>query len=186
MREEDGLRELAYRPIKAAKNDISNSIFNDPVIYKLENIIMRKGKKNLSHDLIHRTCFEIKKIQLKKFNDPAITAEEKSALILDPVEIIKTAIENAKPVVIVRPVKRGGATYQVPHPITANYSRFLSMKWLVESIKERPKPREEPFAPCFARELIAAASHEGKVIKKKHDLHKLCEANKAYAHYRWG
>lgn len=82
------------------------------------------------------------------------------------------------------PIKRGGATYQVPIPITENRAQFLAMKWLILESKE--KERKIHFPEKFAGEVLDAFNNTGKVIKRKQDLHKQCEANRAYAHYRWG
>nr|CAI5818136.1 unnamed protein product [Callosobruchus analis] len=81
------------------------------------------------------------------------------------------------------PIKRGGVKYQVPVPISEKKAQFMSMKWLIQAGQEKDKAVR--FHLQLARELIDAANNTGRVIKKKHDLHKQCEANRAYAHYRW-
>lgn len=131
------------------------------------------------------TLAEIKRLQLEKWK-AAKTEEEKNEIELDPVIVIKKGIENMKPVVMTKKIKRGGATYQVPHPVSKNESCFLAMKWLTDIIKDRPKPRLEKMHIVMARELVLALDHEGKTVKKKVEVHRLCEANKAYSHYRWG
>lgn len=87
---------------------------------------------------------------------------------------------------LTRSVKRGGATYQVPYPLSEKYARFSAARWLLEVVRDRPRPRLAHFPEVMAKELIAAFNNEGKVIKKKQDMHRLCEQNRAYAHYRWG
>ena len=80
-------------------------------------------------------------------------------------------------------ILRGGITYQVPVPMNENRAQFLSINWLIRSAQE--KGNTEKLPDVLAREIIDAANNKGRVIKKKHDLHKQCEANRAYAHYRW-
>ncbi|KAI1301559.1 28S ribosomal protein S7, mitochondrial [Halotydeus destructor] len=184
LKEEDALRELAFKPVKAVVNYASSSVYCDADLLRFEKMIMRKGKKDLARDLLMKTMWEIKKIQVAKYRNAS--EEDRPTIELDPAKVVKKAIENCQPVIISKPIKRGGATYQVPFPVTSNWSQFLAIKWLIDTIKERPKPRKDHFPESMAKELVAAHINEGKVIKKKHDLHKLCEANKAYAHYRWG
>lgn len=185
LKETGQYKELAFAPVRSARASVSSSLYCDPFFLDLENLIMRHGKKEKARAYLHWTMWEIKKAQCKKYSD-AKTDEERAAIELDPAKVIRQAIENVQPVVITKSIKRGGATYQVPHPISAHYSEFLAKKWLIDTAKERPKPKVDRFPVAFAREILAAYYSEGKVIKKKHDMHKLCEANKAYAHYRWG
>jgi len=102
---------------------------------------------------------------------------------LNPRKIFYDAVENCKPLLQLTPIKRGGVTYQVPVPITEKRSQFLSMKWIIDAARE--KERTVHFPEKLAWELIDAANNQGKVIKRKQDLHRQCEANRAYAHYRW-
>lgn len=186
VKEDEGkIKELKFQPVKAAMNNHNSSVYYDENIhFWLECMIMRQGKKILTRQLIDDTMYEIKKTQLKKYKT-AKTEEAKSSIELDPVVIINTAIDNCRPVLIAKSMKRGGATYQVPYAISRRDSLKLSIRWLINVAKERPKPRKEHFPVTFARELIDAFNCEGKVWKKKMDIHALCEANKAYAHYRW-
>ena len=176
--------KLVFVPVKAASNSVSSSIFYDPFLQRFTNIIMMEGKKATAHRLIRDTLYELKKVQLVKYRS-AKNEEERSKIVTDPVKILKEAIGNCSPVIITRSIKRGGATYQVPYPITTFFSTFLGMKWLRDSARDRIKPKKEHFPSALAREVINAYNKEGRVYKKKIDLHKLCESNKAYAHYRW-
>ena len=182
---EEGKKSLAFCPVKAVRSGVSSSVLYDPFLFRFENMIMRKGKRQLARTILNNVYREIKVAQLEKFN-AAKTDEERQSIELNPVVITKAALDNMKPVVITKPIKRGGATYQVPHPITPHQSEFLAMKWLLDIVKERPKPKKDRVWVSIARELLAGYSHEGKVVKKKLDMHRQCEANKAYAHYRWG
>jgi len=110
---------------------------------------------------------------------------EKEKIVLDPWAIFHAAINNAKPMLETVPIKRGGGTYQVPVPVRENRQVFLAMKWFLAAVVDK-SVREVQFPAKMSRELLDAANNTGRVVKRKHDLHKLCEANRAYAHYRWG
>lgn len=144
----------------------------------------RKGQKALMRDLMRETFAIVKRTQLTKYNKCA-DPEERAKIVCDPLKIFLQALENCKPLLITRPVKRGGATYQVPFPLSELESEDYAMRWLLETVKERPKPRKTYFPEAMARELIDCFYLEGKTVKKKIDIHHQCESNKAYAHYRW-
>ncbi|XP_025093061.1 28S ribosomal protein S7, mitochondrial-like [Pomacea canaliculata] len=171
-----------FRPIKAAKTEQVSSIFYDPLMQKFINRIMKKGKKYLARDILEKTFENIKHIQVEKYNK-ASSAEEKESIETDPVVIFKQAIENCKPVLITTRVVKGGVTYQVPVPCSPNYQLFCATKWLVENCRD--KERKIPMHQKLAWELIDAYKNEGKSIRKKQERHKQCEANRAYAHFRW-
>lgn len=178
-------KKLAFVPVKAVRNNVTCSVFFDPTINRLTKMIMRHGRFFLARDIMDRTLFNIKRTQIERLRQ-AKSEEEREEIEQDPVLIVKQAIANMRPVVITKPIKRGGATYQVPHPISPNFSEFLAMKWMLDILKARPKPQKESIHVVMARELLAAYNNDGKVVKKKTDMHRACEANKAYAHYRWG
>ncbi|XP_014261964.1 28S ribosomal protein S7, mitochondrial [Cimex lectularius] len=183
LKESEKAKELLHVPVKAAKIEQSCSPFYDPVVEKFINYVMRCGKKDLARFLVNKSLESVKRIQLKRYHktkDP----DEKSKIIIDPLVIFHRAVENCKPLLKLTPIKRGGATYQVPVPITEKRSTFLAMNWLIEQGKADPKNGR--FYDKLAQELLNASNNEGRVIKKKQDLHRQCEANKAYAHYRWG
>lgn len=182
---DDERKKLSFVPVKAVRNNVTCSVFFDPTINRLTKMIMRNGRFFLARDIMDRTLFNIKRIQIQRLRDAKSDAEREE-IERDPVAIVKQAIENMKPVVITRPIKRGGATYQVPHPVTPVFSEFLAMKWLLDILKARPKPQKDSIHVVLARELLAGFNNDGKVVKKKTDMHRACEANKAYAHYRWG
>ncbi|XP_064474672.1 small ribosomal subunit protein uS7m-like [Ornithodoros turicata] len=181
--EESGkLKELRYASIKAAKSEVTSSVFYDPIVQKFINMFMREGDKSLARRVIELALYNVKKQQLTKYNRAA-DDESKSKIECNPVTILHTALENCKPCLELTPIKRGGITYQVPIPMTAERSRFLSMKWLIEASNDKdPKAR---IYDQMAKEILDAYNNHGRVVKRKHELHKQCEANKAYAHYRW-
>ncbi|XP_073975339.1 mitochondrial ribosomal protein S7 [Rhodnius prolixus] len=175
-------KKLAHIPIKAARSEQSTSVFYDSTVEKFINYVMRGGKKELARVQVNKTLETIKRIQIEKYNKE-IDPEKKSNIELDAMTIFHKAVENCKPVLALTAVKRGGSTYQVPVPISDRRATFLSMNWLIDQGKS--EPRTTRFYVKLANEIINASKFEGKVIKRKQDLHKQCEANKAYAHYRW-
>ncbi|CAG9857093.1 unnamed protein product [Phyllotreta striolata] len=176
------LQKLTHLPTRAALVDQTCSASHDPLVSLFINYCMRKGDKILARELVE-TCFEnIKRMQIEKYHKT--TGEENKAKIdLDPKSIFHKAIENCKPVLMLTPIKRGGVRYQVPVPIKDKKAQFLSMNWLIDAGMDKDK--KVRFHLQLARELIDASNNTGRVVKKKHDLHRQCEANRAYAHYRW-
>ncbi|KFM72035.1 28S ribosomal protein S7, mitochondrial, partial [Stegodyphus mimosarum] len=181
LEQEGKLSELKVVPVKPASCDLTNSIYDDVLVKKFTNMVMMWSNKTQARQLVHDAFARIKRIQLAKYH--SASDEEKSSIELDPRAIFTHAIENCKPVLALTPIKKGGITYQVPVPISTNKSRFMAMKWLIMS--SRDKEGEVSFVEKLSNELLDAYHNEGQVIKRKQDLHKICEANKAYAHYRW-
>lgn len=174
--------KLAHVPIKAARNNDTSSVFHDPLVSKFTNYVMKGGRKELARELLER-CFEnIKRTQLERYN-LAESDEERAQITTNPVDVFRTAVENCRPLLQLTPIKRGGVKYQVPVPITEQRSYFLSMKWLLEAAREKERTVHLP--EKLAWELLDAAAYQGRVVKRKQDLHRQCEANRAYAHYRW-
>ncbi len=127
--------------------------------------MMDGGKKNLSQQIVYN-ALEIIKKQTKE----------------DPIEVLNKALDNVKPQLEVRSRRVGGATYQVPVEVNKRRSKTLAMRWLVLYTRERTEKRMEE---KLAAEIIDASNNTGASIKKKEDLHKMAEANRAFAHYRW-
>ncbi|MGH8008822.1 MAG: 30S ribosomal protein S7 [Candidatus Binatia bacterium] len=99
-----------------------------------------------------------------------------------PLEVFKRALENVKPVVEVRSRRVGGATYQVPVEVRTTRRNSLAMRWLVQAARQRP---EKGLKDKLAAELFEASQNRGGAVKKREDTHRMAEANKAFAHYRW-
>ncbi len=129
------------------------------------NKLMRDGRKSLAERIMYSALDEI---------------EEKEKR--DPVEVFEQAVQNATPVVEVKPRRVGGATYQVPVDIRAERRMALALRWLLQSARAR---RGRTMSERLAAELIEAASNQGVTIKRKADTHRMAEANRAFAHYRW-
>ncbi|SPP81619.1 blast:28S ribosomal protein S7%2C mitochondrial [Drosophila guanche] len=112
-----------------------------------------------------------------------LSPDDKQKVNTNAEKILIDAVENSRPLLQLTSIKRGGVNYQVPVPITKKRSYFLSMKWLLDAAFE--KDNKVGLPERLAWEILDAAHGQGRVIKRKDDLHKQCESNRAYAHYRW-
>jgi len=139
--------------------------FNDVLVSKFVNYIMWDGKKSTARQIIYDS-FDIIEKKTKK---PAL-------------EVFKKAVSNAQPLVEVRSRRVGGATYQVPMEVRAERRIALALRWLKSYARDR---KDKSMAAKLAAELMAAANGEGSTVKKKDDTHRMAEANKAFAHYKW-
>jgi len=139
--------------------------FHDRTVTKFVNAMMRDGKKSIAEAILY-DAFDLITDRLKE----------------DPLAVFKRALDNAKPSVEVRSRRVGGATYQVPVEVRPVRRNSLGMRWIVRSARTRP---EKSMAERLAAELMDAAASRGATIKKKEDTHRMAEANKAFAHYRW-
>ncbi|KAI5608652.1 28S ribosomal protein S7, mitochondrial precursor [Silurus asotus] len=180
QKEERELKTL--RPIKAAKSGATSSQFDDPMISKFVNMIMQDGNKVLARGIMTQTLETIKRRQVEKYHRGPTA--EKAEIECNPYAIFHQAIENCKPIIGLASIQKGGRNYQVPVPLTDKRRRFLAMKWMITECKDN-KHRRTHMYEKLSQELLAAFNNEGNVIKRKHDLHKMAEANRAYAHYRW-
>ncbi|KAL3053862.1 hypothetical protein OYC64_006235 [Pagothenia borchgrevinki] len=181
--EEKDQRELkALRPIKAATNDVTSSVFSDPVISKFVGMMMLEGNKILANEIISMTLENIKRKQVDKYHKAP--EGKKEEIECNPYAIFHQALENCKPVVGLASIQKGGKYYQVPIPLSDNRRRHLAMKWIITECRES-KHRRTLMYEKLSQELLAASVREGNVIKKKLEMHKMAEANRAYAHYRW-
>ncbi|KAG6800839.1 28S ribosomal protein S7, mitochondrial isoform X1 [Apis mellifera caucasica] len=175
------INQLIHAPIKPATNFETCSEFHDIIVRKFTNFIMRKGKRQLAKKILDETFENIKIIKLNEYYNTS--PEYRENVILDPKTVLHHAIKNCTPILELRKIRRGGINYQVPIPINETRAQFLSMNWLIKTAQE--KGNTEKISDMLAKEIIDAAKNQGRVIKKKQELHKLCEANRAYAHYRW-
>lgn len=180
--ESGDISKYALLPVKPPAAYETCSLYHDPLVEKVINHVMKMGNKKLARSLVEKGFEVIKRTQIERYH-LAKTPEQKAKIELNPKVILYKAVENSKPLLQLSPVKRGGITYQVPGPITENRSLFLAIKWLLDATND--KERTIHFPEKFAWELLDAANNTGQVIKRKLDIHKLCEANRAYAHYRW-
>jgi small subunit ribosomal protein S7 len=139
--------------------------YSNLTLAELINKIMYSGKKSTAESIIY-SAMDI--IQEKEKNDPILTLE--------------LALKNATPLLEVKARRVGGATYQVPVEVDADRGRSLAIRWLIKSTRARSG---RSMADKFASELLDAAKGQGATVKKREDTHKMAEANRAFAHYRW-
>ena len=144
---------------------IPDPIYKDVVVAKFVNKMMYGGKKSTAQNLLYGALDEIK----------GKAPEE-------PVVVFKKAIENVKPSIEVRSRRVGGATYQVPVDVRPSRRLALAMKWIVDNARARG---EKDFAKRLAGEIMDAFNNRGNAVKKKDDVHRMAEANKAFSHYNW-
>ena len=139
--------------------------FHDALVTKFMNGIMRCGKKSVSEGIFYGALDIIK---------------EKTHS--DPIKIFNQAMDHVKPLIEVRPRRVGGATYQVPVEVRTSRKTSLAIRWIIGYSKQRS---EKTMEEKLSAELIDAANNRGAAVKKREDTHKMAEANKAFAHYRW-
>jgi small subunit ribosomal protein S7 len=139
--------------------------YGSTTVTKFINTLMVDGKKSTAEGIF----YEAMRIIEEKTGQPAVN-------------VFKQALNNAKPVLEVKSRRVGGATYQVPIEVRPERRNSLSMKWLISYARDRG---DRTMADRLAAELLAASRNEGNTIKKKDDTHRMAEANKAFAHYRW-
>ncbi|KAF5919481.1 hypothetical protein HPG69_006081, partial [Diceros bicornis minor] len=181
--EENYERELRKTQlIKAAPATRTSSVFEDPVISKFTNMMMKGGNKVLARSLMTQTLEAVKRKQFEKYH--AASAEEQATIERNPYTIFHQALKNCEPVIGLVPILRGGHFYQVPVPLGDRRRRFLAMKWMITECREK-KHRRTLMPEKLSHELLEAFHSQGPVIKRKHEMHKMAEANRALAHYRW-
>ena len=139
--------------------------YGDVVLTKLMHGLMVDGKKSIAEKIVYGAFDEI---------------ERKSKQ--DPLQIFHSALDNVKPQVEVRSRRVGGATYQVPMEVRGERAQALAIRWLIETSRKRS---ENTMTDRLSSELMDAAENRGAAVKKREDAHRMAEANKAFAHYRW-
>ena len=144
---------------------LGDPLYGSKVVSKFINKLMYDGKKSASEKIFYGA---VTKIESKGDNKG--------------IEVFEKAIENVKPQVEVKSRRVGGATYQVPVEVRPARQQSLSIKWLIDASRKR---NERTMIDKLANELLDAANERGSAFKKKEDVHKMAEANKAFAHYRW-
>uniref|UniRef100_A0A0P6JIZ1 Small ribosomal subunit protein uS7m n=1 Tax=Heterocephalus glaber TaxID=10181 RepID=A0A0P6JIZ1_HETGA len=168
--------------IKAAPATTTCSVFADPVISKFTNMMMKGGNKILARSLVTQTLEAVKRKQFEKYH--AASAEEQATIERNPYIIFHQALKNCEPVIGLVPILKGGHFYQVPVPLPDRRRRFLAMKWMITECRDN-KHRRTLMPEKLSHELLQAFHSQGPVIKRKQDMHKMAEANRALAHYRW-
>lgn len=152
-----------YRP---PRREVEPDVrFNSPLVTRFINRMMREGKKSLATRIVYEAM------------DMAATKAKRP-----PLEVLEEAIQNVSPMVEVKPRRVGGSTYQIPVEVPPHRQVSLAMRWILTSARQRPG---HSMAEKLAAELVDAANKTGASIKKREDTHRMAEANRAFAHYRW-
>ena len=144
---------------------IPDPVYNDVIVAKFINQIMRRGKKTIARKIVYG-AFDIIKEKTKK----------------EPLEVFEAALRNASPLLEVKSKRVGGATYQVPVEVKGDRKITLAMRWFILGAKGK---KGKPMREKMAQELMDAANNTGWAIKKKNDTHRMAEANRAFAHFAW-
>lgn len=140
-------------------------VYDSVLVTQLVNKVLTRGKRTLAEKIVY---------------DAMDIVSKKSRR--NPVEILETAVENVRPALEVRSRRVGGATYQVPMDVRPRRQLTLTIRWLVNYSRDR---REHTMAERLANELLDAANGEGASVRRREELHRMAESNKAFAHYRW-
>jgi len=144
---------------------LPDPVYNSTLVEKFVNSMMWMGKKNVAQGIFYESMDKIR----ERSGD-------------DPLKLFKKAVENAKPVLEVKTRRVGGANYQVPIEVNADRRTSLAIRWILQYSRSRG---EKGMVDKLTNELLDAANGKGAAIKKKEDVHRMAEANKAFAHYRW-
>jgi len=147
------------------RETIPDPKYNNRTVAKFINCLMKEGKKSVAQSIFYK-ALDIMHERSKE----------------DPLTLFQKALNNVKPIVEVKSRRVGGSTYQVPTEVRPSRGQALSIRWIISFAKERG---EKSMAAKLAGELMDAASGRGAAVKKKEDTHRMAEANKAFAHYRW-
>ncbi|MFA6458813.1 MAG: 30S ribosomal protein S7 [Candidatus Paceibacterota bacterium] len=143
-----------------------DAIYDSVKVSKFVNYVMQEGKKNTARRIVH-DCLEKIKEQAK---------------VEAPLEVFEAALKNTAPQMEVRSRRVGGANYQVPREVRPERKQALSMKWIVDAARAK---KGKAMAEKLADEIIAASKNEGEAVKKRENVHKMAESNKAFAHFAW-
>jgi small subunit ribosomal protein S7 len=156
---------MPRRGAASRRDVVPDPIYQNVLVTQLINKVMLSGKKTLAERTVYRALDQISE---KTANDPVIT--------------LKKAVENARPLLEVRSRRVGGATYQVPVEVRPPRGTTLALRWLVSYARQR---REPTMAERLVGEIMEASQGQGGSVKRREDIHKMADANKAFAHYRW-
>lgn len=140
-------------------------LYRSPLVTQFINKVMRDGKKSLAEKIVYKSL--------------ELVAEAERE---DPVAVLRRAVDNVKPVLEVRSRRVGGATYQVPVEVAPRRAQTLAVRWIVANARQR---KAKPMFEKLAAEILDASKGLGPSVKRRDDLHKMAEANRAFAHYRW-
>ena len=151
---------------RAEKRDVTPDVrYNSALVSEFINRVMERGKKSVATSLVY-DAFDLIKERMNE----------------DPLEVFEQAVRNASPVLEVKPRRVGGATYQVPVEVAPERRTSLALRWMLQAARGRGG---RSMADQLASELMDAANNQGSAVRKKEEAHRMAEANRAFAHYRW-
>ena len=159
---------MSRRSAAPVRTILPDPKFNNDMLAKFMNVIMKSGKKSAAERIIYGALDRIGEKTGKKGPES--------------IDVLSVALDNVKPVVEVKSRRVGGATYQVPVEVRSTRRQTLAMRWVIEAARDRS---EKSMAFRLAHELMDAAENRGAAVRKREDTHRMAEANKAFAHYRW-
>ncbi|HHO67808.1 MAG TPA: 30S ribosomal protein S7 [Gammaproteobacteria bacterium] len=156
---------MSRRRVAAKREILPDPKFGNEMLAKFINMVMKSGKKSVAERIVYGALDQL---------------QQRGAS--DPVETLDKALDNVRPMVEVKSRRVGGATYQVPVEVRQTRRTTLAMRWVIDAARARS---EKSMAQRLAGEVMDASENRGSAVKKKEDTHRMAEANKAFAHYRW-
>jgi small subunit ribosomal protein S7 len=159
---------MSRRAAAPSRTILPDPKFNSEMLAKFMNVVMHSGKKSAAEQILYGAIERI--------------GERTGRRGAEAIELLSQALDNVKPVVEVKSRRVGGATYQVPVEVRSSRRQTLAMRWVIEAARDRS---EKSMAFRLAHELLDAAENRGAAVRKREDTHRMAEANKAFAHYRW-
>jgi small subunit ribosomal protein S7 len=159
---------MSRRAAAPARTILPDPKFNSDMLAKFMNVVMQDGKKSAAEQILYGAIDRIAEKTGKQGNEA--------------IELLSVALDNVKPAVEVKSRRVGGATYQVPVEVRSSRRQTLAMRWVIEAARART---EKSMAFRIAHELMDAAENRGGAVRKREDTHRMADANRAFAHYRW-
>jgi small subunit ribosomal protein S7 len=159
---------MSRRAAAPARTILPDPKFNSQMLAKFMNVVMQDGKKSAAEQILYGAIDRISEKTGKQGNDA--------------IDLLSVALDNVKPAVEVKSRRVGGATYQVPVEVRPSRRQTLAMRWVIEAARART---EKSMAFRIAHELMDAAENRGGAVRKREDTHRMADANRAFAHYRW-
>lgn len=156
---------MARRGQISKRETVPDIKYNSVLISRLINKLMERGKKSTARGIMYNALDIVEKQESKP-----------------PVSVLESAVKNASPLLMVKPRRVGGATYQVPVEVETERGAAIAIRWILQASRAR---KGKAMAEKLAAEIIDASKEQGTTIKKREDTHKMAEANRAFAHYRW-
>ena len=159
---------MSRRAAAPARTILPDPKFNSDMLAKFMNVVMQDGKKSAAERILYGAIARI--------------SEKTGKQGAEAIDVLSTALDNVKPAVEVKSRRVGGATYQVPVEVRTSRRQTLAMRWVIEAVRART---EKSMAFRIAHELMDAAENRGGAVRKREDTHRMADANRAFAHYRW-